>query len=89
VTRLDKALTAIATALILFACSTAGCATAKTCTQPLKPQAFTDGAAVLACAAQGTPIETCEMAQLANEEAQLSQDVLVCAETAVAKAARK
>lgn len=67
---------------IFFGC---GCSTVKTCVEPLTAQAISDGAAVLVCA-QTKPLATCEEAQLAVEEQQLSADTLVCAETAVAAA---
>ena len=59
----------------------------KTCTQPVTGQAIQDGAAVLACAANGKTLAACEDAQLAVEAGQLTADLLMCGETAVAKAA--
>lgn len=64
-----------------------GCATVKTCAQPLTSQATQDGAAVLVCAAGGTSLATCEENQLSVEAGQLTQDVLICAESAIAVAA--
>lgn len=71
----------------LLACSLAGCATARTCTQPLTGQAIQDGAGVLTCAASGKTLAACEESQLAVEAGQLTADLLVCGEVAVAAAA--
>jgi hypothetical protein len=75
----------IAAGLLL---SLAGCATAKTCAAPLSNQVLTDGASVLACAAIGESLATCEAGQITNEAGQLTQDLLMCAETAVVNAAK-
>ena len=88
-TRVDKA--CVGGAAILFGvCLGAllgGCATAKTCAQPLTGQAIQDGAAVLSCAATGKTLAACEDAQLAVEAGQITADLLVCGEIAVAAAA--
>lgn len=73
--------------LALVALALSSCATAGTCTQPLTGQAIQDGAGVLTCAASGKTLAACEDAQLAVEAGQLTQDLLVCGEVAVAAAA--
>jgi hypothetical protein len=79
----------IAAAIVgCLALSLSGCATVKTCDKPLSGQALSDGAAVLLCTAtQGKTLAQCEEAQLAIEAGQLGQDILVCAELAVASTA--
>lgn len=65
------------------------CATLKACDAPLSGQALSDGAAVLLCVAtQGKTLAACEEAQIAVEAGQVTSDVLVCAESAVASAAK-
>lgn len=73
-------------ALGCFICSLSGCATAKTCVQPLTAQTAADVASVAACTTTGESLAQCEDAQIAMETGQLTQDVLMCAETAVAAA---
>ena len=64
------------------------CATLKTCAAPMPEQAITDAAAVLACAAKGDSLATCEKDTLATEGAQLTTDLLMCGETAVVNASK-
>ena len=87
--RLDKALLALAFGSLVFSCaSLAGCATVKACAQPLSAQAIDDGAAVLACTAKGQALAACEDAQLSVEAGQLTSDLLLCGETAVVNASK-
>ena len=79
---------AAAALVVMAALGLFGCATAKTCAAPLSNQMLTDGASVLACAAIGESLATCEAGQIANEGAQLTQDVLMCAEAAVVNASK-
>lgn len=77
-------------ALALVLLSLSGCATVKTCTQPLTGQVIDDGSAVLACVAKtGQSLAACEQAQLSVEAGQLTADALMCGEQAISVAYTK
>lgn len=83
-----RCILAVAAVLFLSAFG-GGCATVKTCTQPVTFQAATDGSAVLLCTVNtGQSLAACEEAQLSVEAGQVTADALVCAENAIATAAK-
>lgn len=87
-TRSERFMLAAAIGFGLLACSLGGCATVGSCIQPVTAQAAQDAAGVLTCSLTGKTLAQCEEAQLAVEAGQLSLDLLMCGEVAIAAAAK-